>query len=326
MTLESNIQVEVGLRWTKSRNIDAVFVEKARTQKTEVAAIRRLTRIQEPKLQAALKRAFRKAQRNININQLLTIYRRNPFAIIDAIPWNDIEQDLRIALERDLSKVLEAAGNVSAGRVAARFNARFDITNPKATAWAKTQSSELVQQVTTNSKKAIRRLVSRGFEQGITPQSTAREIRGILLNDARATLGLTDRQALSVLNEHVRLLRSGLDEATAERRAKRFAQKTLNRRTRTIARTETINSASEGQLQMWEQSQQAGHLKPNQRKQWIVTPDDRLDRKICLPMTDQKVLLRESCTTGDGRQVDRPTAHPNCRCAMILVNPAGPGR
>jgi len=301
---------------------DVIYVEKAKTQRIEVAALRRITRAQEPKLQAALKRAFKKAQRNININQLLTVYRRNPFAIVDAIPWNDIERDLRVVLERDLSKVLAASGNVAAGRIPARFNARFDITNPKATAWARTQSSTLVRQVTDNSKKAIRGLVSRGFEQGITPQSTAREIRGILLNDAKATLGLTDRQALSVLNEHVRLLRSGLDEATAERRAKRFAQKTLNRRTRTIARTETINSASEGQLQMWEQSEQAGHLKPNQRKQWIVTPDDRLDRLICAPMSGQKVLLREAFTTGDGRQVNRPTAHVNCRCAMILVNPA----
>ena len=298
------------------------LIQKAKRPRTQISAIRQLTRTQEPKLRASLLRTFKKSQARVNINRLLTIYRRDPFAIVQVIPWESIERDLRIVLERDLGNILTASGASAVGRIAPRLIPGFRITNPRATAWAKERSSTLITQITADSKKAVRNLISIGFDQGITPQSTAREIRDILLADTKATIGLTDRQARSVMNEHLRLLQSGVDEKIAAKRAQRFAQKALNRRALTIARTETINAASEGQLQSWDAANQQGFLKPNQKKEWLVTPDDRLDRKICLPMSGQKRLLGETFTTGDNREVMRPTAHVNCRCAMRLVNPA----
>ena len=39
----------------------------------------------------------------------------------------------------------------------------------------------------------------------------------------------------------------------------------------------------------------------------------------CEPMDGQEVKLGEPFLTGDGREIMRPTAHPQCRCAVGLI-------
>lgn len=295
---------------------------KARLPK-QIASLHLSTDRQLTKFRNMLKREIGKVRNGIDIDQLVRVYRDNPGAVVDAIPWDQMTAGLRRRLEPQLLAFLGIGGR-SAAKNLPGIRAAFDITNPISVAWAKTQSSDLVRQITDKSKKGIRNIINRGFDLGITPASSAREIREVLLADAKAVVGLTDRQAVSVQNRHMRLLAEGRSGPDAQRLAERYARKLLNARTRNIARTETINAASEGQLQLWQQMRSDGLISADRVKRWIVTPDDRLDELICAPMDRQTRELNEVFTTGLGDAVMRPTAHPQCRCAMILVKrPAG---
>jgi hypothetical protein len=87
----------------------------------------------------------------------------------------------------------------------------------------------------------------------------------------------------------------------------------------TIARTESITAANQGQLDLWRKGQAEGYIPAHSRKMWIVTPDDLLDPNVCRPMRGQERLINEPFLTGDGREVMAPAAHPRCRCALGLV-------
>jgi SPP1 gp7 family putative phage head morphogenesis protein len=88
-------------------------------------------------------------------------------------------------------------------------------------------------------------------------------------------------------------------------------------RAETIARTETMRASNEGQLEAWDQAEEEGLLTGNERKEWIVTPDDRLC-PICDDMDGEIVDMDEEFDV-DGDQLDGPPAHPNCRCTLGLV-------
>lgn len=83
-------------------------------------------------------------------------------------------------------------------------------------------------------------------------------------------------------------------------------------RARTIARTETMRAANEGQKQMWYQAEKDGSLGKGGKMTWIVTPDDRLC-DICEEMEGEEADIH------DGFDIDGPPAHPNCRCTIGLV-------
>lgn len=298
------------------------FIEvlKARLPK-QIASLHASTDRQLTKFRNMLKREIGKVKNGVDIDQLVRVYRNNPGAVVDAIPWDQMTAGLRRRLEPQLLAFLGIGGR-SAAKNLPGIRAAFDITNPISVAWAKTQSSTLVKQITDGSRKGIRSIINRGFDLGITPASSAREIREVLLADVKAVIGLTDKQAISVQNRHMRLLAEGRSVPDAQRLAERYARLVLNRRTKNIARTETINAASEGQLQLWQQMKGDGLISDDRVKRWIVTPDDRLDSLICMPMGrngGQTRELNEAFTTGLGDAVMRPTAHPQCRCAMILV-------
>lgn len=88
-------------------------------------------------------------------------------------------------------------------------------------------------------------------------------------------------------------------------------------RAEVIARTETMRASNEGQIQLWDQATEAGLLTGDEKKEWIVTPDDRLC-PICEPLDGVQVERDGSFDTDAGR-VDNPPAHPRCRCTIGLA-------
>ena len=83
-------------------------------------------------------------------------------------------------------------------------------------------------------------------------------------------------------------------------------------RVRTIAHTEAMTAANEGQKQLWEQAVEDGYLDGDEKMTWIVTPDDKLC-PICEALEDTTVPLGEEFPEGG------PPAHPNCRCTVGLI-------
>jgi phage portal protein BeeE len=228
---------------------------------------------------------------------------------------------IRIALE-EIATPIARAGTEVARAASAEMESLFGISldleavNVRAVEWAREHAVKLAVDLTDEMEAAIREKVVSSVAGEIDVHRLAREIRDL-------DLGLTRQQSRYVANFQKKLIEQGLPEAEIERRVKRYAEAWLRRRSVTIARTETINASNQGQQLTWEEAARQGLLDQRRtRKVWITTPDDRLDRKVCEPMpflpANAAVPINGLFTTGDGRQIARPTAHPRCRCAMAL--------
>lgn len=183
----------------------------------------------------------------------------------------------------------------------------FDEMNPEAVRWARARAARLVAEVGADARAAVRQVIARAHLEGIAPREAAKLIR--------ATVGLTERDALAVMRRQVRLMEQGRSPEVAQRMAERYANKLHRARALTIARTETMAAANEGQQQLWDQAVAAGHLDPAMRKEWITTPDE-LTCETCGPMNGEVAPLDGSFSIGGN-----PPAHPRCRCTIGLVEP-----
>lgn len=215
---------------------------------------------------------------------------------------------------RILPTAFQQAGQVEADLLASRLGitTSFNLTNPRAVEWARVNSARLITDISESVREAVRQIITRAFTEGIAPREAARLIREIV--------GLTDRQAMAVINYRFDLLEAGRSVDDVVRLAARYSQELLNYRALLIARTKTITASARGQQELWRQAVDRGLLDPNKTvREWIVTDDDRLCEEICAPMDGQQVGLEEAFTTGDGESVDGPPAHVQCRCAYGLA-------
>lgn len=202
--------------------------------------------------------------------------------------------------------------------------AAFDRTNPKAVEWAHRHGAKLVTEITGETRKAIRSVVSLGISQGIPPKNLAR----ILVN----VISMTEAQANAVVNLHQKILTSpgklvhagktairvpagGMDSARLDRVLQSYADRLTRQRALMIARTETIAAANEGQTLLWQQAQERGELPAVVRHQWMAAASERTC-PICSALDGETVALGEEFSIG----VTNPPAHPMCRCTTGLVN------
>ncbi len=212
-----------------------------------------------------------------------------------------------------LPQTFRQAGQVAASLLTSQMgiDISFNLTNPRAVQWARTHSARLITEVSESVRESVRAVIADGFTSGIAPRESARLIRDIV--------GLTDRQAMAVVNYRFDLLEAGRSADDVARLAERYGKQLLNGRALTIARNETINSSLGGQQELWRQAVDKGLLDPEKTQRvFIVTDDDRLC-PICAPMDGQQAGLEEPFIDGDGEPVSMPpSVHIACRCATGL--------
>ena len=207
----------------------------------------------------------------------------------------------------------------------------FDLTDKMALSWARERSAGLVKEISEATRQAIRELIAAGIEEGIPPRQLASEIRaivGLRSDQVRAVDNLRARLAtaepgstIQAGSVSIKVPAKGLTIDQIEAHAAKYASRLRSQRALLIARTETIDAANQGQRLFWEQNKAAGFLPVSSKRVWIVTPDDRLDPKICAPMAGQIAGLEEAFVTGAGQYVQSPPAHPACRCAVGIASP-----
>ena len=185
---------------------------------------------------------------------------------------------------------------------------RFDVTNPEAVAWIRAHAAELVTAVTAETQAAIRAVIARSFEEGIAPRDAAKLIRSLV--------GLTERDALAVVNARGRWLGAGVAPDVAARRAEKYAGKLHRARALLIARTETIRASNSGQIELWRQAITAGSLRRTMHKTWLVADDERLC-PTCDAYTDIHAPVLEPFAENG---LMAPPAHPACRCCTGLID------
>jgi hypothetical protein len=255
-----------------------------------------------PKVEAAVEAAFARGRLD---------------EVEDAINWKGVERPMAADFEKAGLATLQAAGKAGEEFLPATVTGRFDATNPLAVKWAKEKSANLVREVSDSTVDALRTHMVTAFEEGQHPRVAARSIM--------ETIGLTRRQESYAANFFAKQIDLGVSPEVARKQTSKYRKKLLKRRATLIARTESIAASNQGQQQLWRQMAYAGGLSPtNTKREWIVTPDDRLDARVCLPMAGQQVGLEEPFTTGTGSTVMTPPAHPGCRCAIALAQVSKP--
>jgi hypothetical protein len=231
---------------------------------------------------------------------------------------------------RQLPKFLVSfAANVNTPRVlrvSPPINIAFDKKNPYAIQWARRHSALLVQEITNQSRMAVRQIITAALSEGIPPRESA-----ILI---RASVGLTESQAGAVLRLNralvegagktvkagkltIRVPQRGLTRDKLDLALNRYANRLTKYRAETIARTETMRASNEGQRLLWNNAQRKGLIHRSAKREWIATLGGprRPTCERCLGLNGQTAPINGTFEGG----LEHPPAHPRCRCTTALT-------
>jgi hypothetical protein len=241
-------------------------------------------------------------------------------AVAQVIPWydpNDPEslkrwQKAQDKFDKTYAGIVEESGTASLARLGLEMS--FTLDNPYSLSWAKDHAGELIHDLSTEGRDAVRAAVVEGFELGNPPASMARTIR--------ESIGQTDREALAVQRRLALHLSNDMDEDLATSRAERYAGQLLNARAERIARTETITAEARGTMDSWRVARDDGLIVPGTQKKWIDASASPRTCDICLELGEMDPIdLDESWNSSIVGPVEMPPAHVSCRCSMGLVIP-----
>jgi hypothetical protein len=248
---------------------------------------------------------------------------------VNNLPWNEAEQ----ALLDDWEAMVEGAAEkgYKDGKEKVKFPTDedrramvFSLDNPYATAWTREHGSEMIQGISNGTRDGVRQIIRSGFTENKTPGQIAREIRGYKPRvgpEVPGLVGLLPRDDEAVSRYRAQLEEvQGLSPEQAARSASRYAQRLLNRRGETIARTEVAQAQVMGTLNAWSDAKDQGFVSPRTRKRWITAWDERTC-EYCAPMHNELVKPGEAFDTGLG-SVQGPPLHPNCHCDVVLFTPS----
>lgn len=240
------------------------------------------------------------------------------------------------------------------GQVVFRFNAR----SPRAERWLAQHSSTLITGITADIRAAARQHLVTGMELGQNPRTTALSLVGRIdrVSGRRVggVLGLTSAQERFVANARAELtsgdparmrnyltrarrskgpggqldrlvlsaIREGkpLDAATVERALGAYADRLLELRGSTVARTESMAALNQSNIEAYQQAIDTGQVQAqNVRKVWVATQDART-RDSHRHMDRESVGINERFSNGlmyPGDPNGAASEVINCRCTMF---------
>lgn len=213
---------------------------------------------------------------------------------------------------------------------AAQFRAEFDATNPRAISWAEARAAGLIVEIGPDTVAAVRALIARGLDEGIPPRKLAAEIRQAVglrsgqvdaIGNLRAELKAAKPGAVvkrfppregvrDLAGFRAKVPAGGATDAWVDGQVERYTRMQRNYRARTIARTETMRSANEGQRELWRQAQDSGQLRADQKRVWLKNTERHayLDGEV--------VGIDEPFSGGF-----EPGEPPNCGCGQGIATP-----
>jgi hypothetical protein len=218
------------------------------------------------------------------------------------VPFEAFEEALR-----ETGGEYEAMLVDNARKEAARLKLTFDATNPYVFQQVATRTAELVREVSDSTRQAIRNVIARAALLGGHPYDVARAIR--------PTIGLHDRWAGAVFNFRTNLLESGTPAELADKRAEQYRERLLGKRSRLIARTETLKAQNHGRQASWADALARGLIGRDARKEFVASGSAC---HHCSDLDGTSVGVFETFASGLGA-VDQPPVHPACRCTTILL-------
>lgn len=282
----------------------------ARDDRKAQLAARRLLKLAdeaEPRTRQQVLRALQELQRSVDITHLERVIASGDyFAMHDLVSSLPSRMAGVLTTLRRLSVRAAREEALKLKTYGVQFG--FQMNDPAMIEAARQGAGRLITGVTAETRRAVRAVITRSFQEGIQPRDAAKMVRSIV--------GLTERQAQTVTQYRARLVAEGHTPQEALQRARMLSERLIRQRAQTIARTETIAAATRGQLTTWRSAANRGLLPNDAHKVWLTTPDDRLCR-FCRSMNGQSAPLHAMFVSRFG-PVDAPPLHPQCRCAIAL--------
>ena len=224
-------------------------------------------------------------------------------AIIDGVAWEDY--DPRERLKSLFSVILDLHG-AEIGAIIG--GAKFDYVDPKALEWIDKYCADDIKFITDSQKAAIKSIVKDGYENGVTPQQQAREIR--------AHIGLDEARSASLQKYTDDLFSKGKSEAEVWRLVEARGKEYLNARALTISLNETSEAAGRATYQSTASAVERGVLDPNLYEAYrIITPDERLCT-VCNGVAGEARKLPDGTYPSSGDTIAKK--HTRCRCVEGL--------
>ena len=326
-------------------------VQKARIDRGEWKVLRKIVDRIQPLLSTSINRQLSRFKGKINLHDLTELIQQRRFREIEgiipfsgALDVNSLDrlysgallnsaQSTQEFMRQAIGRIIPTIGQPSG------FN--VNTANPRVQRFILNQTASLVQGVTRESRRAIASAITSTIDFGTPPRRAA-----LMIRDA---IGLTTQQQTAVENFRAKLenvvpgkltgfqreslIRStrssrvidrefiaNLSQERIDRLTEDYAKRQLTYRSRVIAQNELQEAVNAGQRETWEQAKEQGVVNAAEtRKQWIVTPDDRLC-EICEPMDAVEVGLDEQFyVPGTDEYIDGPPSHINCRCALTMI-------
>jgi len=194
---------------------------------------------------------------------------------------------------------------------------RLRLWNPAAVRMAARIAARLITRITLETQQAIRAVIVRALAEGLAVREQADLIADILMDVA----GVTERQAIAIMNYRAALKTKGMDPARINKLVRAMRDRAIQQRAEVIARTETVAAANAGVQATWDEMRQQGILPDHIRRQWLTARDERTC-PICKPMDGQVRAFGELFESpANNALIEFPPIHPQCRCTMTL-NPA----
>jgi len=308
-------------------------------------AITRLTDQMEPRIARAFLDAVQDMTTSANMSALVAhIEAGNTEAIMRSL---NLQPDMLTPLDRAITEAFADGGQYEidtqdvpdpdgVGPLVIRFNGR----NPRAEAWARERSSQLIVEILEDQREMARMVIQDGIARGVNPRQTALELVGRMDPITRTRqggfIGLTSQEAGYAMrareqltsgspadlraylertrrdkrfDHHVlRALESGepIPAAAVERMVTRYKDRLLKTRGDRIARTETLTALNAGRKEGFDQLvEAAGIPRDRTKKIWRAT-GDRRTRETHLIMDEQERAKDEPFVTPGGFQMQHP--------------------
>lgn len=243
-------------------------------------------------------------------------------ALSAAFETGDINLALKIIEDAQIADSLEPArqilrealvvvGEAAAEELSAyvNFQIAFELTNPEAVAFLEAFGAEMVTNVTDETMAAVHEILRQAYEEGITGDEAARRIV--------KEIGLTARDEKQLAKFKDQMRKAGLTEAEIEVEVAKFTKAKIRFRAQVIADNELVHAGNKGQEVLWEQAQAKGAIPSDAKREWIVTPDDRLC-VLCSPMAGVRTGVNQPYPSEP--PVFTPSdIHVKCRCSERLI-------
>lgn len=278
-----------------------------------------LTNKLEPQLKRAFITAIADIRKNVSLAELTAAVESGNPRAIEAILMRNFAGSLTTTT-LILQQALTQGGAIAAKKVvSATKNAMvFDGRNPQVQSFIQRYQFDLVRDLDTMTREGIRSVIANADLYGVAPRTQARTLRNVV--------GLTRLQAESVNRLARAAQENGMSAAKIAKLVDKQTAAKIKARAINIARTETTRALNSGQQEAWRQAVDQDLIPATTKREWIITPDDRLCI-ICSSLDGKLVGLEENFNTtvkfSATREQDfttlTPPIHPGCYADDVKV-------